>query len=105
MTRPSTPPILHQLQNAESLSSQIAALRTLKNETIGHDQHKENWIRGGVIPILSRILTARLPSGKAAAEIELNGSGGGPPPPGVGPQEEEACIQAVIVVGSLAQGT
>lgn len=105
MTRPSTPPILHQLQNAESLSSQIASLRALKNETIGHDQHKENWIRWGIIPILSRILASRLPSGKGAAEIELNGSGGPPPPSGVGSQEEEACIQAIIVVGSLAQGT
>ena len=105
MTRPSTPPILQQLQSAESLSSQIVALRALKNKTIGHDQHKENWVRWGIIPILSRILASRLPSGKGAAEVELNGSGEALPSPGVGSREEEACIQAIIVVGSLAQGT
>lgn len=101
MTRASTPPILQQFQTAESLSSQIAALRALKNETIGHDQRKESWIRWGIIPILSKILASRQPSGKGAAEAELNGSRTS----GSRSEEEEACLQAIIVVGSLAQGT
>lgn len=105
MTRPSTPPLLLQFQNAESLSSQIATLRTLKNETIGHDQRKETWVRWGIIPILSKVLASRQPGGKDVAESEANGSNKSQRSLGVRSEEEEACLQAIIIVGSLAQGT
>lgn len=105
MTRTSTPPILLQFHNAESLSSQIATLRSLKNETIGHDQRKEDLITWGVIPILSKILALRQPSGKVVAGAELNGSDKGQRLSGARSEEEEACLQAIIIVGSLAQGT
>lgn len=104
MTRVSTPPILLDLHNAESLSSQVAALRALKNETIGHDQRKEAWIRGGIIPILSRILASRRPSGKRILEQELNGTAEPRELSGTRSEEEDACLQVIIIVGSLAQG-
>lgn len=104
MTRDSMPLILVQLQNAESLSSQVSTLRTLKNETIGHDQRKETWIRWGLIPILAQVLALRQPSGKNVANSELNGAGSYHGPSKPESEEDEACLQAIIVLGSLAQG-
>ncbi|KAL4885966.1 armadillo repeat protein [Aspergillus karnatakaensis] len=101
MTRAVTPPILLQLQNADTLSSQAAALRDLKNETIGHDQRKEAWVRLGLIPILANILAARNLGGRSAEGKtgykyrELSGSK---------EEADDACLQAIILLGSLAQG-
>ncbi|PYH90831.1 armadillo repeat protein [Aspergillus ellipticus CBS 707.79] len=101
MTRASIPPLLLQLQSADTLSAQAAALRSLKNETIGHDQRKEAWIRWGIIPVLANILAARQHTGKAAATTELNGGAKLRYPAS---EQDEACLQAVIILGSLAQG-
>ena len=105
MTHASTPSILLEINNAESLSSQIAALRTLKNETIGNSQRKEALIRGGIIPILSNILATRRPSGKGhSGRQELNGKVDSNALLGNLSEVEDACLQAIIIVGSLAQG-
>lgn len=105
MTRASPPPILTELQNPKSTESQIAALRKLKNEIIGHDQRKEAWITWGIIPILSKILAAKRGSGKRGVPAEHNGE----KDPGRATEaqlaEDEACLQAIILVGSFAQGT
>lgn len=101
MTRASTPPILLELQSADSLSSQASALRTLKNETIGHDQRKEAWIRWGIIPILAKVLASRQTSGK---NTELNGPTKSQQPSSRNPEEDETCLQAIIILGSIAQG-
>lgn len=100
MTRAEAPPIFLQLQNADSLSSQAAALRALKNETIGHDQRKEAWVRLGLIPILSNVLASR-----ALDKSELNNGSKQPELPGSREEADDACLQAIILVGSLAQGT
>lgn len=102
MTRDSMPSILLRLQTAESLSSQVSILRTLKNETIGHDQRKEAWVKWGIIPMLARVLGRRTPSTTSAnvAPQELNGAGTSRPKS----EEDDACLQAIIVLGSLAQG-
>lgn len=105
MTHASTPSILLEINNAESLSSQIAALRTLKNETIGNSQRKEALIRGGIIPILSNILATRRPSLKGHSGLqELNGKVDSDASLGKLSEVEDACLQAIIIVGSLAQG-
>ena len=105
MTRPSPPPILGELQSPESTASQIAALRGLKNEIIGHDQRKEAWISWGIVPILSKILaSSRRASGKRVVPPELNGEKELRRSGGNRTEEDEACLQAIIVVGSLAQG-
>lgn len=103
MTRAAAPPTLVELQNPESLGAQTAALRRLKNELIGHDQRKEAWIGWGIIPVLSRVLSIKRGSGKRATAGELNGAGEHSDKAGR-TEEEEACIQAVIILGSLAQG-
>ncbi|RHZ56482.1 hypothetical protein CDV55_105938 [Aspergillus turcosus] len=97
MTRTSTPATLLQLQSAESLSAQVALLRSLKNETIGHDQRKEIYIKRGIIPALTKVLTSRKLSGKSFAATGKESSG-------VKSEEDEACLQAIIILGSLAQG-
>ena len=88
MTTVSTPPILVQLQSAQSLSTEIALLRQLKNETIGHDERKELFVHEGIIPVLANLLRSR----HQASDSEES------------KEQEAACLQAVIVVGSLVQG-
>lgn len=100
MTRASAPPLLLQLQSAESISSKVATLRALKNETIGHDQRKEAWIGWGIVPILAEILASRPSCGGS----ELNGGAKPQKSPTTRSEEDEACMQAITILGSLAQG-
>lgn len=102
MTRASTPLSLLQLQNADSLSSQAALLRSLKNETIGHDQRKVIYVKRGIIPILTKVLTAGKLHGRNNVATELNGAVN--QPSAVKSDGDEACHQAIIILGSLAQG-
>lgn len=100
MTRAAAPPVLLQLQSAESVSFQITTLRALKHELIGHDQRKETYIAGGIIPVLAHVLTSRWPG---TAELDKS----------ILHQDQlthktaddyEACLQTILIVGSLAQG-
>ena len=103
MTRPSTPPILSELRSPSSPASQVVALRALKNEIIGHEQKKEMWIGLGVVTPIARILNTHRSGGKRKHR-DVTGS--------VDPfnrnasrtDEEEARLQAIIIVGSLAHG-
>ncbi|KKK12443.1 hypothetical protein AOCH_000427 [Aspergillus ochraceoroseus] len=104
MTRAATPPILLHLQNAECWSSHATALRTLKNETIGHDQRKETWVRLGIIPILANVLASRQLSGRSSTASELNGGTNYRGLPGSKQESDEACLQTIVILGSLAQG-
>ncbi|EEQ90655.1 hypothetical protein RJZ56_003295 [Blastomyces dermatitidis] len=107
MTRAAAPHIISDIQNPESTASRIAALRLLKNDIIGHDQRKEAWVGRGIVPLLSQILAGRRGTGKKSIVGEVNGhakqqylagrrSGRS--------EEDEACLQAIIIIGSLAQG-
>ncbi|KAJ5693246.1 hypothetical protein N7462_002669 [Penicillium macrosclerotiorum] len=102
MTRAAAPPILLQLQGSDSVPAQIASLRALKNEIIGHDQRKEAFVVTGVIPALGRVLNARRPW-KAGA-TESNGMALGQSVSYLNSDDSEACLQAILIVGSLAQG-
>jgi hypothetical protein len=93
MTRASAPPILLQLHSPESVSAQVTSLRNLKNELIGHDQRKEAYVNAGVIPALAQVLTSRRPTEFNGSIQEKSKS-----------EELEACLQAILIVGSLAQG-
>ena len=102
MTRVAAPPTLLQLQTAESTSTQLTALRSLKNELIGHDQRKEVYVVGGVIPALAQVLTSRRPAKATSTETNktaLNYTGSFK-----SSEESEAGLQAILIVGSLAQG-
>lgn len=97
------PPILVQLRSSGSVSAQVASLRALKNDLIGHDQRKEAYVAGGIIPALAQVLAVCRP-GKAAA-TGSNGSTLGQAGSYHSPEETEACLQAILIVGSLTQGT
>lgn len=103
MTRPSTPPILSELRTPSSLATQIAALRALKNEIIGHEQKKETWVGLGVVTPLVRILNTQRASSKRKYR-DINGPADHTFQPRGRTEEEEARLQALIIVGSLAQG-
>ncbi|KAJ5738090.1 hypothetical protein N7493_001245 [Penicillium malachiteum] len=94
MTRAATPPILLQLQSSDTTSSQVVCLRSLKNELIGHDQRKETYVIAGVIPVLGQVLASRWPVKPAGTESGSSQTS----------DDLEACLQAILVVASLAQG-
>ncbi|CAG7937781.1 unnamed protein product [Penicillium olsonii] len=98
MTRAAAPPMLLQLQNADSVSSQILALRSLKNELIGHDQRKEAYIAEGIIPALGQVLSSRWPGTLDSEDLSLDDRAARKA------EECDACLQATLIVGSLAQG-
>ena len=104
MTRPpSTPPILSELRSPSSPASQVAALRALKNEIIGHEQKKEMWIGLGVVTPIARILNTHRGSGKRKYK-ETNGTVEHGSRRRSRTDEEEARLQAIIIVGGLAHG-
>lgn len=102
MTRAAAPPILLQLSSTESVSSQAAALRTLKNELIGHDQRKEAYVTEGLLPALTQVLTSCRPR-RLDTEEQSNGSALNPHDYRSS-HEYEACLQAILIVGSVTQG-
>lgn len=103
MTRPSTPPILSELRSPSSPASQVAALRALKNEIIGHEQKKEMWIGLGVVAPIARVLNTHKGSGKRRHR-EVPAGPRYPDRRAGRTDEEEARLQAIIIVGSLAYG-
>lgn len=96
MTRAEPTPLLARLENPESIDELVSGLRSLKHELIGHSQRKEAWISWGIIPILSKTLALSRSGGKRPEE------GDGDKPHRT--HEEEAVLQAVIILGSLALG-
>lgn len=70
MARVQSPPVLSQIRAARTYSEQAAALRTLKDEVIGHVQRKETWIERGILESLVKILQAN-----SRSPTTLNGSG------------------------------
>ncbi|KAJ5928088.1 hypothetical protein N7466_007044 [Penicillium verhagenii] len=105
MTRATAPPILLQLQSPDSISSQIASLRVLKNELIGHDQRKEVYVAAGIIPTLASVLGSRWPGKSSEAESNRSLTQAASPYQVSDSSEgSEACLQAILIVGSLAQG-
>lgn len=103
MTRPSDPPILSELRSASSPASQVAALRALKNEVIGHEQKKQMWVGLGVLAPIARILNTHKGNGKRRHR-DVNNSTNQSKQRGGRSDEEEARLQAIIIVGSLANG-
>ena len=78
-------------------------MRALKNEVIGHEQKKEMWIRLGVLAPIARILNTYKGSGKRKHRDAASGRGHHKQK-GPRTEEEEARLQAIIIVGSIAQG-
>jgi hypothetical protein len=83
---------IEALKNADSAYQQIESLRQLKNSIIGHDQRKELAVRQGVLESLVKIVSSPRTS-------EYNGAASRSRT-----QQDEARLQATIILGSLASG-
>ncbi|KZM20824.1 uncharacterized protein EKO05_0008751 [Ascochyta rabiei] len=113
MGRSTIPPALAELSKPTSPDAQVAALRNLKNEIVGHEQRKELAVTHGLVRPLAALLDEgarkggrRRHSNGAAQELQ-NGSA---------PRsqtrhakddwtvDDELRLQATLVVGSLANG-
>ena len=103
MKRPSTPPILSEVRTASSPASQVKALKVLKNELIGHEQKKEQWVKLGVLTTLAHILTSTKDNGKNKHREDI-GVASYSRAQDEQSEDEEARLQAVIVIGSVAYG-
>ncbi|KAL9027575.1 MAG: hypothetical protein Q9196_003917 [Gyalolechia fulgens] len=103
MTRPTTPPILSELRSSTSSASQVAALRALKTDIVGHAQKKRMWVGLGVLVPIARILNISKGAGKRRDPNE-NGTAHYCRAAFTRTEEEEARLQAIIIVGSLAHG-
>lgn len=100
MARIQSPPILSQIRVARSYSEQVASLRALKNEVVGHAQRKEKWVEQGVLESLVKLLqTSRFPTrlnGK-----ETRNSNGSPKPL---TEDELVRLHSLQLLASFANG-
>ena len=106
MGRTSIPPALAELANPTTPEAQVAALRNLKNEIVGHDQRKELAVRHGVVKPLAGILSSEARKGGKKRRF-TNGNSSTAREADTATQwstEEELRFQATLVVGSLANG-
>jgi hypothetical protein len=83
------------LANADSPQQQIESLKQLKNNLVGHDQRKEIVVRNGVLESLVAIIST-------PGSGEQNGASTGQAQAWT--QQDEARLQATIILGSLATG-
>ncbi|KAF3003004.1 hypothetical protein E8E13_005753 [Curvularia kusanoi] len=119
MGRSTIPSALVELSNPTSPEAQVAALRNLKNEIVGHEQRKELAVTHGVIRPLAELLKEGVIRGgkrRHSNGLTQETSNGLAPSSGHAPsariryeqdswtKEDELRFQATLVVGSLANG-
>ena len=96
-------PLFDELHHPTSTATQLAALKALKNELVGHEPRKKIWVNYGIIPILSRILSARRNhSGKRATRETI--ASGFQDGRNALSEDDASCLQAAVIVGILANG-
>ncbi|GAB7333138.1 hypothetical protein MBLNU13_g04803t1 [Cladosporium sp. NU13] len=86
---------IEALKIADSAYQQTESLRQLKNSIIGHDQRKELAVKQGVLESLVKIVSSPRTG-------EYNGAAPECTQPRT--QQDEARLQAIIILGSLASG-
>ncbi|KAH4687216.1 hypothetical protein HBH80_005660 [Parastagonospora nodorum] len=102
-------PALVELSNPSTPEAQIAALQSLKNEIVGHEQRKELAVTHGIIKPLAGLLRVEARKGGKRRRGQANGHGSGPSSESRGSRvdwtiEDELRFQATLVIGSLANG-
>ncbi len=100
MARVNVPPLLSRLQSARCFADQIEALRSLKNETVGHVQQKEKWVRLGALELVVKVLVVARPPAR------LNGkdSRASHVPARPLTEEEQGRLQALELLAIFASG-
>lgn len=92
--------LLAQLRSASSYSEQAAALRSLKNEIVGHTQKKEALVAAGVLEPIVRMLSASSSSNKLnGKDSRFNAAHTRTPT-----EEEAVRLQAVQALSTIASG-
>jgi hypothetical protein len=109
MGRSTIPPALAELSNPSTPEAQIAALQSLKNEIVGHEQRKELAVTHGIVKPLAGLLRVEARKGGKRRRSQANGHGFGLFSESRGNRaewttEDELRFQATLVVGSLANG-
>lgn len=122
MGRSTIPSALAELSNPTSSEAQVAALRNLKNEIVGHEQRKELAVTYGVVRPLAGLLREGVRRGgkrrhsNGTTQETHNGPAGSTPSSGAATlsrirqahedwtKEDELRFQATLVIGSLANG-
>lgn len=99
MGRSIVPPALAELANPSTPAAQVDALRSLKNEIVGHEQRKEVAITHGIVRPLARLLRG---DSRRGGKRRRSGEGSGYN--GEWTTEDELRFQGMLVVGSLANG-
>jgi hypothetical protein len=109
MGRSTILPALIELSNPSSPEAQVAALQSLKNEIVGHEQRKELAVTHGVVKPLAGLLRAEARKGGKRRRSHANGHGSGlftesNRSLAEWTTEDELRFQATLIVGSLANG-
>ena len=82
---------------SSSVEEQVAALKEVKNDIVGHDQRKELVVQHGIVGVLVRILGSYRRAEHNTDGVPLEASGPWTP-------EDDARLQATLILGSLANG-
>ncbi|KAF2717896.1 ARM repeat-containing protein [Polychaeton citri CBS 116435] len=96
-----SPPLdlLEKINAARNLQEKVDSLRVLKNAIVGHDQRKEILVRSGILPLLSStVFNAVTPTTSKSSHWDRDSEHG------IFAGNDEALLQATLVVSSLAQG-
>ena len=104
MARPSCLDALSELHSPTSTEAQVAALKLLKNELIGHSEKKEELVRQGIVDALAHTLLSSEKSRGKRKDQGLNGAFEGHTAPSIGAGEDEERLQAILLLSSLAHG-
>lgn len=80
---------------------QLSALRSLKNDIVGHVQKKERWIEKGVLEPIVRILLTSRPAAKPS---RIDSRGPAQLSPRLLTAEESIRLQALQILASFANG-
>ena len=104
MTRTTLPPLLLELQASSTPDAQLSALKRVKNELIGNDLKKTSWIAQGLIPILSRFVSSDAAQNTRRSSRKPGGTSKGRYEASALPHEDSSFLQAVVIIGLLAQG-
>jgi len=92
------------LKNPTGLDSQLAALRYLKNQAIGHKERKRELVRQGVIDVLASTLALSTRSRGKSRFSQTQGNHASVDKTAIWTEEDEVRLQAILLVNSLANG-
>ena len=99
MTRPPCLIAIQELEQNRSPHEQVRSLQLLKNDIVGHTLRKELAIKNGILAYLKNILSASKHAGGKRSVQHVNGSAVSN---ASWSAEEEACLQAILIAGILA---